>query len=144
VADDRPTADQVERFDEHLVAFTAEVAMLRFEVAEERDARRTLAIIVSVVGGATVILLFALAGIGYIVWQNRTSIRQGAAIQENFVECTTPDNPAAAKPSLRVHECFDRSVAQQAAAVQQVVDGTVKAVIDALRAEPRSLPQPTP
>jgi hypothetical protein len=74
----------VAQLDEDIVGFTAEVAMLRYEVQNEREARRRLsAVVVAMLLGSVVL--------GWQGWENRRTLHEVQKTNQLIASCTTPD-----------------------------------------------------
>ena len=90
--------EQVAALDEHTVAQTVEVTMLRHEVQVEREKRRSLTLVVV----ALVLVAIALAGLGI---SNRFVLSEVRETNDRLAECTTPStNPS------DPHDCYDNFV----------------------------------
>lgn len=104
-----PLEDLLGHVDEHVVAMTAEVAMLRHELSRETEERErstrwlwgALAVIVAVIVVGAVVIV-----------SNRQLARETHDLNRHVVECTTPSpEPGdAIDDEDVVHECWDRLI----------------------------------
>lgn len=121
VGDRRRTAPDlaaaVALLDEHVTTMTAEAAMLRHEVSQQK-VRST--VIGFILGG---VILFG-AILLTIAAANRATLNRVDLTQDYLVECTTPGprTPTAEDPSTG-HPCFDDGQRRTAEVVERIIEG---------------------
>lgn len=107
--------DAIEKLDEHVVGFTAEVKMLRHEVKNQRRYVRWaigLALLAILTLGPNVYFLYRLDDIASTNQDNGEIAKRNS---ELLVECTTPSTPN------DPHPCYDRGQEQTGKAIQQII-----------------------
>lgn len=122
---------KVEELTDSVEQNTAEVTMLRHDVARQGEQRswrsRALWLATAIVAGvlsATPFVLIEQSHYHHYQRQTSVALMRIRQLNQTFVECTTPDNPQAApdNPSDRVHECYDDNLRQRDAFLEQLVE----------------------